>query len=117
MSQDDPPVCRTKADIEAHDGERVAVVGTYKQVDMNAHPRRDPVYVGHVGIEIEDTTVHLGPSWDDDTKRPDEEIDRLEGDQARVVGKIQADMPEPPQERFMFTGPCLHPVDVLEDVE
>ena len=111
------PEPRTTAAIERHDGARVAIVGTYRQVDMNAHPRGDPEYVGHVGVELADTLVHLGPTWDAASKRADDEIERLEGERVRAIGTIQAEMIEPPEERFMFVGPCLHPVESVRRVE
>lgn len=113
----DYPVCESAPDLEAHDGETVAVVGTYSQVDMNAHPRRGPVYRGHVGVELADgTLVYLGPTWSDDSQRPEDEIERLEDKHVRAIGALQEEMPDPPQEVAHILGACLHPVDSVEQV-
>lgn len=115
--ESDLPKCRAEADIEAHDGETVVLVGRYEQADMNTYPRRGPEYVGLVGIQLENTRVHLGPTWDSASQRDDEEIERLEGEQVRAIGEIHEEMRKPLQEQFMFTGPCLHPVTQIEPIE
>lgn len=113
---DDLDVCTTRSDLEANDGDRAAVVGTYEQVDLSKIPDRT-AYVGHVGVKLSDSTVHLGPTWSDEAKRDSEEIERFEGRTVQAVGLLHAEMPRPPTERFFFTGPCLHPVERVEHGE
>jgi hypothetical protein len=102
--------CRTLADCQARDGQRIAVVGVYRHypdvpgIDYSAAPRA-------VRIQLKDGLgPFLEPFWSPKAIRPAAEIDRYLGTPVTVVGRYHAQMPrnpDDPPDASAMGGPCL----------
>ena len=75
----EPPVVRTRAEIDEHATEQVRVTGRYTQIDVRQRPSPPAAYQGHVALVLDDgAKVLLYPVWHREAKRPADEIARLE---------------------------------------
>lgn len=105
-----PARCTTLSDCLAHDGEHIAVVGTYRfhpdlpGIDYSGAPRA-------VRIELEDGLgPFLDPFWSRRAIRSPAEIERHLGRRVRVLGRFHAVMPRNPADPEMASamgGPCI----------
>lgn len=110
--------CVTMADCDAHDGERVEIVGTYRVWDplpfrAPSHPPARQVVIMVGGEE----GPYLGAWGRDDHLRPLEEIARLSEQRVRVTGVFLRTMPPHPTDppaAASLAGPCIHPVDSVD---
>ncbi len=104
--------CETTEDVGRLDGRRVAVVGTYVQMDARMLPEPPPEYEGHAAVRLADGgEVWLEPSWSDAAIRPAEERERFTGREVEVVGLLHAEAPEAPEPVAQIVSPCLSPVE------
>jgi hypothetical protein len=107
---DTPPICRTTAECDARDGQRIAVVGTYRHfpdqpgIDYTDVPRA-------VRIELADGRGPvLEPYWSPGAGRPEAEIRQHLGRRVRVVGRYHRLMPRNPVDppyASAVGGPCI----------
>jgi len=109
-------VCTTLGECEAHDGQRVVVVGTYRVWDPLPDRARNHPPARQVVIELEDGDggPFLGAWGHDGHKRPLDEIEQRQGTVVHVTGTfLRAMPPHPtdPPEAVSLAGPCIHPVE------
>ena len=110
--------CTTLAECEAHDGEQVEVVGTYKVWDplpvRGPSSRRRSRWSVMFGSE---EGPYLGAWGYGDHRRPLEEIERLADRSVRVVGtsssRTMPPHPTDPPTAASVSGPCIHPVESI----
>jgi hypothetical protein len=113
------PICRSMADCDLHDRQRVQVLAVYQVWDplpdraQNQAPAQQVMLVFANGEE--------GPfleAWGyEGHQRPVSEISRYRGQQVRVTGTFLRQMPPhptDPPEAASLSGPCLHPVEKIE---
>jgi hypothetical protein len=105
------------AECEAHDGEQVEVVGTYKVWDPLPvrGPQQPPAQQVVVMFGSEEGP-YLGAWGHGDHRRPLEEIERLADRSVRVVGTFLRTMPPHPTDpptAASVSGPCIHPVESI----
>ena len=118
--KDNLPTCITVAACDAHDGNRVVVVGIYRQ--FPDHPGVDYTGVPRaVRLELEDGNGPiLEPYWHKEAVRSDAEVKRYLGKKVRVTGKYHREQPRNPDDppyASAMGGSCIHPVEVIESVK
>lgn len=107
----DLPVIQTLADVQAHDGQRAVVVGTYEELDVRMRQRPPAVYAGHAKVTLPDGDfLTLEPIWSDAAIRSEEER-ALAGKKVRVVGTVHAEAPPPPEPQATLVSPAISPVE------
>ena len=100
--------------IDAHDGARVRLVGTYIEFDARMRQPPPPRYVGHVAIVLADGTwVSLLPTWSPDALRPEAEVGQFKDRVVEVVGTLHAIAPAEPHGGASLMNPALTNVEVL----
>jgi hypothetical protein len=115
----EPPVCTTEAELRAHDGERVQVVGTYTVWDPRPlRPAgRRPARQVIITLDGVDGGPYLG-AWGHEAHFRDlDEIAALDGRRVRAIGTFHTRMPPhptDPPEAASIDGPCLHPLESVE---
>jgi hypothetical protein len=91
------PTCATLAECEAHDGERIEVVGVYTRYAWGFGKTRE--HRGHVQVALL-ADGGQGPLleayWHDDAVRAAGEVARFEGQRVAVVGRFLARTPPRP---------------------
>ena len=108
------PIVRTLDDVARLDGQRVRILGQYRRADVRMARFGSPVYRGHVIVALEDERpVALLPVWQDNARRPLDEVQRLHGQTVAVVGTIWAAAPEDPAGGASPIGPCVDDVEAL----
>jgi hypothetical protein len=101
--------------VKGASGQRAAVEGRYRQIDVRMRQKGDPVYAGHAAVMLDDgTEVTLEPVWAEEAIRPAEEIERYDGERVRVTGIVHEQAPEPPEPAASLMSPCVHPVEAVE---
>lgn len=109
--------CESLEDIYERTGERALVVGTYRQIDVRMRKKGEPKYTGHVAVRLMDETdVMLEPSWSTAAIRSVAERSQFDGKRVEVIGTIHLRAPEPPEEIAYILGPCVSPVEVVQEV-
>jgi hypothetical protein len=113
----DVPRCRTVVECDAHDGDEIEVVGTYRffpdqpGVDYTGVPRAVRVELdGGAGPLLE-------PYWHPDAVRSASETERFLGREVRVRGRYltqQPRNPDDPPQASALGGSCIHPVETIE---
>lgn len=116
------PVCATLAGCRRHEGRRVAAVGIYTAVDPYPRRKADAELPRLARLAMDDTPdgPFLEPFWDAAAARSEAEIARLAGRRVRVTGRFHAAQPPRPgahPAEPAFGGPCIHPVESVEDAE
>ena len=106
----------TRADLDRHDGQPVAVVGSYAAV---ARPRKGPpdpeAPRDHATVKLADgTRVYLEPIDGATATRSSEERGRCEGKQVRVTGVARRVMPAA---GAGLLAPCIEHVRSVEVIE
>jgi hypothetical protein len=114
VSTDATPACRTRADLEDHDGQRVRLVGTYRrrlsQIKMNS-PKR--TFLGYVDIELADgARVRLGTE-----RRPEDEVERLTDARVVAEGRLELEPAGEPNVARRAPEPTLVEVDAVRAAE
>lgn len=109
--------CTSVAACSAHDGKRIAVVGTYGMfpdqpgVDYTGVPRA-------VRLALDDGPgPFLEPYWHESALRSDAETRQYAGQRVRVIGpyyREQPKNPDDPPHASAMGGPCVHPVEKIE---
>lgn len=108
------PLINQLTQAEAYDGQIVRVVGKYAESDVRMKPIGTPRYVGHVSIVLADNTrVSLFPVWDNDARRPQEEIDRFKDLEVEVIGTFHRESPVDPRGGASLLNPCLTDIKAL----
>lgn len=108
-----PDRIRGRADIERHDGERVSAIGRYEAVPrpikggVDAAAERDHAVV----ILDDETRVYLEPIDDPRSVRSRDEIERLDGQVALVIGRVHRYMPGKGE---TLVAPCLADLEAVE---
>jgi hypothetical protein len=111
------PTVAAQADIKAHAGERVVVVGTYRQLDVRMMEIPPPEYVGHASVTLSDgTLVLLEPIWAEAAIRSEEERSAFDGKRVRVTGVLHSRAPEPPEPDATMINPAISPVERVDGV-
>lgn len=110
--------CKSREDVQALDGRRAIVIGTYVQVDVRQRPKPPPVRRGHAAIQLSDSTlVLLEPVWKKEAVRPAEEISQWEGRKVRVRGFLHRVAPEAPDPVANLLWPCVSPVESVQPAD
>lgn len=108
--------CRTVADCDKLDGQRVQIVGIYRALP---HPKgavrgeNEPI-IARVDLEGVEGP-YLEPFWSKDARRSDEELRRLDGQRVRVTGiyhRVQPHNPDDPPYAEAMGGACVSDVDI-----
>ena len=99
---------RSLADITAHQGDIVQLIGLYQEVDVRMQKTDPPVLAGHVAILLDDkTSVFLGAAWSASAVRSAEERDELRGERVVVTGVVAAQAPPDPRGGASIQSPCM----------
>lgn len=106
-----PPTCRTEADLKAHDGQVVRLVGVYKPLPVPRKKAGPPVYMGHAAIVVGDRWVRLGKAV-----RSDAEHRRWNGKPVAVTGRFvfRPPMELPPHVAQPLPPPTLYEFGEIE---
>lgn len=118
----DIPTCSTMEECRRHDGQRVAVVGTYTPHDpYPSHAKgTDLPVLARIALEDTEEGPFLGAFHDPAAARSEEERERLAGRTVRAVGVFHSVQPRDPEadpRSASFGGPCLQPVEAVEALE
>jgi hypothetical protein len=109
--------CLTLPEFEAHDGERVLVVGAYRAIAVRQRARPD-AEADHACVRLHDgSEILLEPNWSEAARRSREERSRFDARQVEVDGVAHAKSPRPPQPIAYVIGPCLSPVFSVRTTE
>lgn len=119
MTQTPPTCCATREELQANDGKRVVVVGTYKamRVEMKKQPGKPPV---HAEVLTPGGPLVIGVYYTAEGRRPADELKKLDGKKVRVTGVLRARTPMQtspdgiPMASMM--EPCVSPVESVEEV-
>jgi len=99
---------KSLADITAHQGDIVQVIGLYQEVDVRMKKTDPPVLAGHVAILLDDkTSVFLAAPWSSAAVRPAEERDELRDQRVVVTGVVAAQAPPDPRGGASMQVPCM----------
>ena len=111
--------CATREDLQANDGKRVVVVGTYKatRIEMKRQPNKPPV---HAEVITPGGPLVIGVYYKAEGRRPEDELKTLDGKKVRVTGVLQF---RPPTQTSpdgipmaSMIEPCISPVEsVVEE--
>lgn len=108
------PLITSGDQIDAHDGQQVRLVGTYRVFDPRMRRRGPPRDDGFVVIALEDgVEVHLEPMWAEGGKRADDERSSLTGTVVTFEGSLAAIMPEGEIPVAQPQSPCLVDASLL----
>ena len=103
---------RTNADVEANLSAYVVVEGVYEQRDVRMRPIGEPLYEGHVALELDDgTRVYLELQQEPAARRSAEERQRFEHRRVRATGLLFATNPGP---GTVIDAPVLADVSAVE---
>jgi hypothetical protein len=109
------PICRTEAELRAHDGAAVVAIGVYQKrpIVRKQRPGSPAEDLGHAALRLDDGfVVALGKA-----PRPSEERTRLEGKRVRAEGRFLARPPlaEPPHVAQPLPPPTLFDPVITEE--
>ena len=107
-----PTVCTTPAECQAHDGQRVEVVGVYTVWE----PRPDipPEQSKSRVVKIRFDGAKSGPFLESARKRSLEEIAQLRGKRVRVIGTYLRHMPRVrPETEAQLQGACINDIESI----
>ncbi len=108
------PLINQLEQLNAYDGQQVRLVGKYVESDVRMRPTGTPRYVGHVSIVLSDNThVSLFPIWDQDARRPKEEIDSFKDQEVEVIGTFYLQAPVDPSGGASPLSPCLTDIKAI----
>ncbi|MFM2478178.1 hypothetical protein [Celerinatantimonas sp. MCCC 1A17872] len=111
------PRVLSQKDIAPHNGLKVTVIGTYRQIDIRYKQQSKTEYSGYVGIALSDgQIVMLEPSWSAAALRSNEEVLLFNGKLVSVIGILHAEAPPPEEPSAALVTPCLRGVQSIECV-
>jgi len=115
---DSTPMCTTLSECNAHDGERVHVVGVYTVWDPLPQRARDhpPAQQVMLIFRSGEDGPYLEAWGHEGHLRPLEEIARYEAKNVRITGTFLRRMPShptDPPEAASLDGPCIHPIEAI----
>lgn len=108
--------CTTFAACEAHDNQRVELVGTYRVWDLRAGVTSDTSASRHVMITLEDPGggPFLEAGHDRRHARSPDEIAKFRDRRVRVVGRFVRAMPQVrPAHEAQLGGPCISDIESI----
>lgn len=114
------PHCTTYADCEAHDNQRVEIVGIYAVWAPRPGRSADDPRSRQVRIELEGSAGGPFLEAGDDPRhlRSPDEIARFRDRRVRVVGRFLRQMPQRrPHEAAQLGGSCISDVESIELAE
>ena len=104
------PICTDLQQLEAHDGQRVFLIGKYHAVALHQGIKVRSIEADHAYISLIDGNVLLEPNWSEAAYRSSEERARFDNKRVKVEGIAHAKSPRPPEPIAYIVGPCLSPV-------
>jgi hypothetical protein len=109
-----PPRCTTYAECEAHDHQRVEVVGIYRVWAPRPGRSADDPRSRQVRITLDGGAPFLEAGSDPRHKRAPEEIAKFRDRRVRVVGTFVRQMPQvKPPEMAQLGGSCISDVESI----
>jgi hypothetical protein len=109
------PICTTPSDCNAHDNERIEVVGIYSIWDPRVGVTSEASRSRHVLVKLTDTGdgPFLEAGSDKRHKRALEEIERFRDKRVRVIGRFVRWMPQRDDDSAQLGGACISDIESI----